>query len=80
MDGLAVFTLWVTYVRNKLVKLGLANEILQEEKEVKALLIRDARKRIVRILALQVGDQLSELVVVAKMLYRIGEALPSNDG
>jgi hypothetical protein len=58
-------------VRNELVKLGLANEILNVEQEVEALLIGDAGESIIRVLALQVCDELGELVVIAKVLHRV---------
>lgn len=67
-------------MRNELVKLGLAHEILDVEQEVEALLIGDAGESIIRVLALQVGDELGELVVITKVLHRVLQGLPSNDG
>jgi hypothetical protein len=69
-----------TYVRNELVKLGLAHEVLNVEQEVEALLVGDAGESIIGVLALQVGDELCELVVLAKVLHRILQRLPSDDG
>lgn len=58
-------------MRNELVKLGLAHEIFNVEQEVEALLIGDARESIIRVLALQICDELGELVVIAKVLHRV---------
>lgn len=69
-----------TYVRNEIVKLGLAHEVLDVEKEVEALLVGDAGESIIRVLALQVCDELGELVVLAKVLHRVLQSLPSDDG
>lgn len=69
-----------TYVRNELVKLGLAHEVLNVEQEVEALLVGNAGESIIRVLTLQVGDQLGELVVLTKMLNRVLQGLPSDDG
>ena len=69
-----------TYVRNELVKLRLAHKVLNVEQEVETLLVRDAGESIIRILTLQVHDQLGELVVVAKVLHRVLQGLPSDDG
>lgn len=67
-------------MRNELVKLGLAHEVLDVEQEVEALLIGDAGESIIRVLALQVCDELGELVVITKVLHRVLQGLPSNDG
>jgi hypothetical protein len=69
-----------TYVRNELVKLGLANEVLNVEQEVEALLVGNARESIIRVLTLQVGDQLGELVVITKVLHGVLQSLPADDG
>ncbi len=67
-------------MRNELVKLGLAHEVLDVEQEVEALLIGNAGESIIRVLALQVCDELGELVVITKVLHRVLQGLPSNDG
>lgn len=69
-----------TYVRNELVKLGLANEVLNVEQEVEALLVGNAGESIIRVLTLQVGDQLGELVVLTKVLHGVLQSLPADDG
>jgi hypothetical protein len=69
-----------TYVRNELVKLGLAHEVLNVEQEVEALLVGDAGESIIRVLALQVCDELCELVVVTEVVHRVLQGLPSDDG
>jgi hypothetical protein len=69
-----------TYVRNELVKLGLANEVLNVEQEVEALLVGDAGESVIGVLALQVCDELCELVVLAKVLHRVLQSFPSDDG
>ena len=70
----------VAYVRNEFVKLRFSNQILEVEQKVEALLVRDAGECIIRVLALQIGHQLGELMVVAKVLHGIGERLPTDDG
>lgn len=65
---------------NEFVKLGLAHKVLNVEQEVETLLIGDARESIIRVLALQVSDELGELVVITKVLHRVLQSLPSNDG
>lgn len=48
--------------------------------EIKALLIWHAWKSIVRILSLEINYQFRELMVVAKVLYRVLECLPADNG
>lgn len=69
-----------TYVRNELVKLGLAHEVFQVEEEIEALLVRDAGKRIIRILALEVSDQFGKFMILAKVVHRVLEGLPADNG
>lgn len=70
----------VTYVGDELVKLGLSNQVLEVEQEVEALLVWDAGERIVGILALEVHNELGELVVISEVLNGIYQGFPSNDG
>lgn len=60
-------------MRNEFVELGLSDEVLEVEKEVEALLIRDAGECIVGVLALEVGDQLGEFVIMTEVLDGISE-------
>ena len=66
-------------MRDELVELGLSNEVLEVEQEVEAFLVRDARESIVRVLALEIHNELGELVVVSEVLNGISEGFPSND-
>lgn len=67
-------------MRNEFIKLRLSNQILEVEQEVETLLVRDAGECIIGVLALQIGHQLGELMVVTKVLHGIGERLPTDDG
>lgn len=65
---------------NELVKLCLSEEILKVEQKVESLFIRNTRERIVRILALQINDEFSKLVLISKMLDGVSQRLPTNNG
>lgn len=67
-------------MRNEFVKLGLSNKVFQVEEEVEAFLVGNARESVIGILALQVGDQFGELVVVAEVIHGVGEGLPADNG
>lgn len=67
-------------MRDEFVKLRLSNKVLKVEQEVESLLVRDAGECIVGVLTLQIHNEFSELVVVAKVLDSICQRLPSNDG
>lgn len=67
-------------MRDELVKLGLSHEVLKVEQEVEALLVGDARESVVRVLALQISDQLGELMVMAEVFHRVSQRLPADNG
>mgnify|MGYP007098514574 CR=1 FL=1 len=67
-------------MRDKTVKLLFSYKCFQVEQEVESFLVRDTRKRIIRVLALEVRNQFSELVVMPKMLHGISECFPTYNG
>lgn len=67
-------------MRDEFVKLRLSNKVLEVEQEVKALLVGNARERIVGVLALEINNELSELVIVSKVFDGVSQRLPSNNG
>ena len=67
-------------MRDELVKLGLPHEILKVEQEVETLFVRNARESVVRVFALQVSDQLGELMVMAVVFNGIPQGFPPYDG
>lgn len=69
-----------TYMRDELVPLLLADQVLEVEQEVKPFLIGNAGECIVRILALEIHHQLGEFVIVSKVFHGVGQRFPSDDG
>ena len=67
-------------MRNEFVELGFSDKVLQVEQEVESLLVRNTGECIIGVLALKVGDQLGELMVVTEVFDRVCESLPSDDG
>lgn len=65
---------------NELVKFGFSQYGLQVEEKVKAFLVRDARKCIIGVLSLQIGDQLGEFMVTPKMFNGIRKGFPAYYG
>lgn len=61
----------MAYMGNKLVKFGFSQQGFQVEEKVKAFLVRNTRKCIIRVLSLQIGDQLGEFMVTPKMFNGI---------
>ena len=57
-----------------------AEELFQMVEEREAFLIRDATKSIIRILALEIGDELGELMFLAKKVDAVAQSLPPDDG
>lgn len=65
---------------NELIKLIFPYQILKIEEKNEPFFIRNARERIIRILALQINDQFGKVVVRTELLDRVSQGLPSNDG
>lgn len=66
-------------MRNELVPLLPSNQAIQVVQEVESLLIRNTGERIIRVLVLQVDDELGELVIGTEQLYTLSESFPAND-
>jgi antitoxin (DNA-binding transcriptional repressor) of toxin-antitoxin stability system len=67
-------------VRDELVPLLLANQFLQRVQKGEALLIRYRGKAIIRVNVLEVSNELGELMFGTKLVDRVCECLPANDG
>lgn len=65
---------------DELVKLLLSDKLFKVKDEVEPLLVRDAREGIIRVLSLQVSNELSELVVDTISLYGVCQRFPPYDG
>jgi len=65
---------------DELVELGLPNQILEVEQEVEALFVWDAGECIIGILALEIDDELGKFVVGAKVIDRVRQCLPPDNG
>ena len=48
--------------------------------EGEAFLVRDAGKGVVRVFALEVGDEFGEFVLFAEVVDGVGEGFPAYDG
>ena len=64
----------------KLVPLLLANKLLKIVEEIEALLVRDAGKGIIGVLALQVDNKLCEFVIFAVVVDAVSKSLPPDNG
>lgn len=67
-------------MRDKVIELALPNQGFEVVQEVESLLVWNARESIIRVLALQVGDKLSEVVIMTEMIHRVCESFPADDG
>lgn len=67
-------------MRDEAVEFLLSYKCFQVEKEVKSFLVGDAGESIIGVLALEVRDQFSELVVMPKMLHGVSKCFPTYNG
>ena len=58
-------------MRDELIPLLLADQILEVEQEVEPLLVGNAGECIIRILALEIHHQLGEFVIVTKVVHGV---------
>jgi hypothetical protein len=58
-------------MRNELVPVGPADELVKVQQQVEAFFVRDRAKRVVWVSALETGDELGELVFFAKQIDRV---------
>lgn len=67
-------------MRDECIPFLLSEQLLEVIEERKAFFIGDAREGIIGVLALEVDDQPRELMVFAKLGYRIRKRFPADDG
>ena len=67
-------------VRDEGVENVLSEQFLQVVEEVEPLLVRNAGEGVVGIFALEIHDQLGEFVLLAKLVDRVRQCLPSDNG
>ena len=56
------------------------DQLLEEVEKVEALFVGHGREGVVRVLALEVGDEFCEVVAVAELGDRVAQRLPADDG
>lgn len=67
-------------MRDEFVPLVSAKSLLKVRDKGVPLFIRDARKRIIRVFALEIDHEFRVLVVFAEEIHRVRERFPSDDG
>ena len=67
-------------MRDELVPLLLANQLFQRVQKGEPLFVRYRGKAVIRVDVLEVSDKLGEFMLGTKLVDRVCECFPANDG